>query len=1202
MELTVKPCYAILRGPCNANDVDPGQRGPAEVFELVKGVLDRDLSDFSSFFKGATGGLEPWGAQRAWIRRLLAGEHVVLIAPTGIGKTTLLLAYALYSARLGKRALYIAPTRALALQIYRRIAEFSRRAGLEGLPISFYDSGQSAKKRSEVLERIGRGEYGVLVITGHFLVKHIEKLLASPPSLIIADDADSLVKSDKSIKRLIALMGFGEDIIELAKRRMQVLWKIIYSRAMNGDPGELVKEYLSLDMEIEKRISSTRRTQVVIASATGRMKGSMGKVLRELLRIDISGITIYGRDITDTYLLLSGEGPGEVISLVRRLGPGGIIYISPRHPMKGLFERIAEGIRAESGLRAGEATPSNVFRMAKGDLDILIGSASYYGSSVRGIDIPDKVKYVVFLGTPVFSVPLESYLSSINSLMRALIYFVERGDREAGGLLAKLRSISLGLTPGEARLIKLILEGKISGDVIKESDKLYGKFKSIEEIYSWALRRVKEELAASKVMEMGTITLYLDEKGAHAMIPDLMTYIQASGRASRLFNGRMTHGLSIIVEAPPFRNAISGLEARLKMVNRELGFVALSSVSLERELELAARTRDAGPGEPLAYKSALIVVESPTKAKAIARFFGKPVSRRIGNLNVYQIPAKIGNEIIDINVIATRGHIFDLTTSDGVGVFGVFIDPVRVIPVYDTIKRCQICGTQFTHGASCPRCGSTLFTDSKAVVAALSKLAGEVDEVYIATDPDMEGEKIAYDVYEVIKEYNSNIRRIELHEITPQELQRALASPRDIDIKLVEAELFRRILDRWVGFSLSKALQAFYEKGYLGAGRVQAPALSFIVKRYEEYRANTCKKVSIVIGGPYNIRTAFYLDKNDPRLKGIGAARALRLVKKGAQVVKLSPMPPFTTEEYLASASRLGIPSSVAMKIAQELFEAGLITYHRTDSKYVSSTGISVAMKYLEERGLRGLASPNHWGSPGTHEAIRPVHHYDSNGLIKAVAEGLINPVIPLTGLHLKLYDMIHRRFIASQMRGAKLVEAVFEVRVGGEALGELRAYTKVLEKGFNEVLPVKVVGALDGVGDIEVTDFSIEVSTSSRSPLYSEGDVVMLMKKHNIGRPSTYSKIIANLRKHGYVINSKKLLKLIPTKMGIEVDSFLRKEYPELVSVEATRHMEETIDLITKGAISAREALANLYAYLSQLSLVPPLKAYISEEAAVIP
>lgn len=1199
MELTVKPCYTVLHGACDAND--PGPRDPAEVFELVKGALDEDISDFSSFFREATGGLEPWGAQRAWIRRLLAGEHAVLIAPTGIGKTTLLLVYALYSAKRGKRVLYIAPTRALALQIYRRLSEFSQRAGLGNLTVLFYDSGQPAKRKAEALERIGRGEYNVLVITGHFLTKHIEKLTSSPPHLIIADDADSLVKSDKSIKRLIALMGFGEDIIELAKRRLQLLWKIIYSKATNGDPSELIREYLSLDAEIERRVSSSRRAQVVIASATGRMKGTMGKVLRELLRIDISGITIYGRDITDSYLLISDGGPEGVVSLVKRLGPGGIIYISPRHPMRELFERIADSIRAESGLRAGSATPSNVFKMARGELDILIGSASYYGSSVRGIDIPDKVKYVVFLGTPVFSVPLETYLSSVNALMRALIHLAERGDREAAGLLAKLRSISLSLTPGEARLIKLILGGKVARDVIKEGDRLYEKLRAIEEIYSWALRRLGEELAPSNVVEMGTITLYRDEKGARALIPDLMTYIQASGRASRLFNGRMTHGLSIIIELSALRNAVLGLEAKLKMVSRDLGFVPLPSVDLEREMRLAAETRRAGPGEPLVYKSALIVVESPTKAKTIARFFGKPVSRRIGDLNVYQIPAKIGDEIIDINVVATRGHIFDLTTSD-VGVFGVLVGGDRVIPVYETIKRCRICGTQFTHGASCPRCGSTMFSDSRAVIAALSKLAGEVDEIYIATDPDIEGEKIAYDVYEVVKRYNLNIKRIELHEITLQELQRALASPRDIDLRLVEAELFRRVLDRWVGFSLSKVLQLSYEKGYLGAGRVQAPVLSFIVKRYEEYKSNVCKKVSISLGSPYNIRVAFYLDKGDPRLSAIKAAKSLKLVRKRSEVVELSPMPPLTTEEYLASASRLGVPSSVAMKIAQELFEAGLITYHRTDSKYVSSAGISVAMKYLDEKGLRPLASPNHWGPPGTHEAIRPVYHYDSNGLVKAIAEGLINPVIPLTGLHLKLYDMIHRRFVASQMRKAKLVESAFEVYVGDTALGELKVYTKVVERGFNEVLPVKVAEALDGVDAIELSDFAIEISTSSRSPLYTEGDVIMLMKKHNIGRPSTYSKIISNLRKHGYVINSKKLLKLIPTKMGIEVDRFLRAHYPELTSVEATRHMEEIIDLITRGALTAREALVNLYAYLSQLSLVPPLGTRASEGAVATP
>lgn len=1196
--LTLTPCYKL---PGSAVDqcYRPTPR-PGGFKQLINELFENDLEDFIEFFKTVTGGLSPWGAQRGWAKRLISGENTVLVAPTGIGKSTLLIVYALYASSKGKKVLYLAPTRTLAKQIYLKLLDYASRAGVPGDSILFYDSGTSKKKRELVLTSVKRGEYRVLVATSSFLAKRHELFRETRPQLVIADDVDSLMRSEKSVRKLLHVIGYGDDIIELVKKKLNLLWKLLNTKSNNREDlyQPIVKEYVELDSEIEARIAQSTRSQVVMASATGRMKGLMGKVLKEILRVDASGITIYGRDVTDAYLLVSNSSEyARIAEIISALGPGGIIYVSPRHPLKKFFsDLLAKILEDLSGMRVGEATPRNLEKMARGELDLLVGSASYYGSSVRGIDLPEKIKYVIFLGTPLFEITLENYLSSVNGMLRVALWLAEHlQDEESKNTLAKLRRLSYFTTPGEARLIKLVLQGKIPSDAVANNEKLSSKLAEYMEIHTRLLNQAKTILSTRRVVELGIITLYADDRGYWVLIPDLMTYIQASGRASRLLGGKMTHGLSIIVEYSDLVNLVKGLEAKMRTLSKETAFRDFSDVDLNVEKREIAESRLGNSSGTLPYRSILVVVESPTKAKTIARFFGKPVSRRIGDVNIYEIPVKIGDEVLHLNIAATRGHIYDLTTNEEYGIYGVLVDSNEYIPVYETIKKCRVCGTQFTTGDACPKCGSTIFADSKSVIVALAKVASEVDEVYLATDPDIEGEKIAFDVYTALSEYNTNIKRIELHEITLQEFLKALSNPREINWRLVEAEIYRRILDRWVGFGLSKVLYEEYGQRFLGAGRVQTPVLGLIIERYEEHRRSACKRILIRLRKPVNMTVSFLADKNDPVVKLAKETKVVKLVKKAERLVELHPKPPYTTDEYLLDASTAGIPSNIAMRMAQELFESGLITYHRTDSHYVSSAGISIAIKYLENRGLGGLANPSHWGSPGTHEAIRPVYPYDSSDLLKAAAEGLIQVSIPLTGLHLKLYDMIFKRFISSQMKKAVLKEVVFQVYLGNRYLGDYKVYTRVVENGFTEVAGERLVAELDGVNELVEDDAEIEVLNSSKTPLYTEGDVVALMKDLGIGRPSTYSKILASLRRHGYIISSKKKLKLVPTKRGITVYRLLSERYPELVSVELTREMEEIIDKIASGHTTGVESLYQLRKRLEERALPIAPKAFLS-------
>ncbi len=1157
--------------------------------------LELDL--FSSFFEEITRGLRPWGAQRTWAKRLIDGENTVIIAPTGMGKTTLLLVYVLYMHYYnGKNSIILAPTKSLARQIYNRITEYSERLGRKKPIILFYDSSKTKKKREKILEDITNGRFNILIATNHFLIRYCGILPRDHFDIIVIDDVDSLIRSSRNIVKLLRLLGYSDTIIELARKRNNLLWKLVVSKSLNNDElyRKLVEELISIEEEINKQLSSTTYKQVVIASATGRIKGTYGKVLRDLLRIDVSGITMYGRDLTDTYLPLGEDTIDTIMGLVEKIGKGGIILLSPRHPYKErlrtLLEKLIETLRANN-IEVAEATPSTIKKLIEGEIDLIYGSSSYYGISVRGIDAPTTIKYIIFLGTPVFSIELSSYLASPKALLRALIQLKEHDDsRPWGEILNQLRRITFTMSNSELRLISMYMKGKISREELP--DKIQKNLEYIETTYKLVVENMKKLLKKNSVVAMGSITLVHTGKDKYyAVIPDVMTYIQASGRASRLFLGHMTHGLSVIVEFDELRNIVDSLERRLQFYNREFTIRSLAKVDMDKEKKLIFESRkiyeDCAAKPVLKYKNILVIVESPTKAKTIANFFGKPSRRRIQNHYAYEIPFKEGDTIIHLNIIATKGHLYDLTTDPLAGNYGIIRSNDEVKPVYTTIKRCRICGYQFTHGDKCPRCGSSSFIDSKSVIDVLRKLAQEADEIYIATDPDIEGEKIAYDVYLALKGFNKNIWRIELHEITLSEFIKSLKNKRVINKKLVEAEIYRRSLDRLIGFSLSQHLWSVFGKHWLGAGRVQTPVLGWIVDRYNEYKQNKCFMVRIYTENGLVISKCYDLESRAHAREILKKKpEEIRIVVKDKYVKEIKPRPPLTTDELLYVAGRIGIPAKLVMKTAQELFESGLITYHRTSYHYISSTGISIAEKYLRNKGLDKYFHPNHWGTKGAHEAIRPIHPYDRVDLEKAVVEGLITPSIPLSWIHFRIYDIIFNRFIESQMTPYKVLYLKADAYLEEEHLGEIDVPVRIISPGANLISKPRIV-ELDTEKEIIIEKIrEIRGRTTSRVSLHSEASIVMEMKNKGLGRPSTYATIINSIVRHGYVIRSKKKGFLIPTKTGISVYEFLSSSYPSLVSVDTTAYMESVIDEIASGRKDAYSAIMEVFSMIEEYRL----------------
>ncbi|MBC7129930.1 reverse gyrase, partial [Candidatus Bathyarchaeota archaeon] len=572
-------------------------------------------------------------------------------------------------------------------------------------------------------------------------------------------------------------------------------------------------------------------------------------------------------------------------------------------------------------------------------------------------------------------------------------------------------------------------------------------------------------------------------------------------------------------------------------------------------------------------KTALLVVESPTKARTISRFFGKPSKRKIGNLTVFEI--SIGEFIL--NIVASMGHLYDLVVDEGF--HGVKIENGKFLPIYDFIKKCRKCGEQFSGLDFCPKCKSTDFYSKKDVVDVLRALALEVNRIFIATDPDIEGEKIAYDVYCSIYPVNNNIERLEFHEVTRRAFLQAIKKRRNINFRMVEAQIVRRIEDRWIGFELSRKLWIKFKNHRLSAGRVQTPVLGWIIERTLEARkkknvlfATLSNDLKISIENPI---LHFSIKELSERIKYLKAK--ITGLKTEERIV--NPPPPYTTDMLLRDASaKLNFSASKTMMLAQDLFEVGLCTYHRTDSTTVSATGISIARDYLNEK-YPGLFTPRKYSAEGAHECIRPTRALDLQQLKNMMALGFLRFPKKLTLDHMRLYDLIFKRFIASQMRAVKLLYQNFQVILNGNQTF-IEHPVQVLEEGFNKVLPIKLAHSVEE-GEYAIKNAKIVSLPAAK--LFTEGEVIALMKERGIGRPSTYAKIISTILERRYVITVKN--KLVSTKLGLKVHQYLSSNFANYVSEETTRRLESLMDSIEEGKVNYQEVLRDLYDEILKIS-----------------
>lgn len=531
----------------------------------------------------------------------------------------------------------------------------------------------------------------------------------------------------------------------------------------------------------------------------------------------------------------------------------------------------------------------------------------------------------------------------------------------------------------------------------------------------------------------------------------------------------------------------------------------------------------------------LLIVESPSKAKTIAKYLD----------GAYEVRASIG-------------HIRDLPKSNkkAVDIEGGFIPHYEISP------------------------------GKEKVISEIKSLAKKSNEVILATDPDREGEAIAWHIQEACD--LKGAKRVAFHEITEDAIKEALKHPREIDMNLKEAQEARRVLDRLVGYDLSGIIWKKVRYG-LSAGRVQSPALRIIMEREREIRA-FIPVTYYVIAGEFSTVGRMKESKTynlilecetEPKEK----SEADRIVKEGKssnwEVVSVentevsrSPKAPFTTSTLQqAASSRLGYAPSRTMGIAQKLYEKGLITYMRTDSTTLSAQAVAEIASVIEKNyGKENLEIRQYKtkskNAQEAHEAIRPTHATSRSG--------------GTTDDEKRLYSLIWERTVASQMKDAKLKRSKVIANIHSKSIPNFSVTGSVLlspgwlavdqdARGDDVNLPELKVG-----DDLNLKTIQAIEKATEPPNRYSEAGLIKELEKRGIGRPSTYASILSTIEARGYVDKINKAL--VPTDTGEVVISFLEDHLSTYISDTFTADMEDKLDLIAEGKATYLKTLKDFY------------------------
>ena len=551
-------------------------------------------------------------------------------------------------------------------------------------------------------------------------------------------------------------------------------------------------------------------------------------------------------------------------------------------------------------------------------------------------------------------------------------------------------------------------------------------------------------------------------------------------------------------------------------------------------------------------KTNLVIVESPSKAKTIGKYLGS-----------------------DYQVKACMGHLRDLPKST----MGVDIEH-DFTPVYQPVKG------------------------KEDIINDLKKSAKSSDQIFLATDPDREGEAISWHLQALLGIPDDQVHRVTFNEITKGVVTKAIQEPRAIDLDLVDAQQARRILDRIVGYQLSPLLWKKVRRG-LSAGRVQSVATRLVVDRENEIRAFQPQEYWTIdvtldrVGKPGSFTARFYGDPKKRDLSSEAEVQAVLAALEGKPFrvksvkrteKKKNPAPPFITSTLQQEASRkLGMTPKRTMAVAQQLYEGvditgegtvGLITYMRTDSQRISEEALAAAGALINSR----YGSRYYYGQPhryktksaaqDAHEAIRPSNVNLDPERVRA----------DLNKDQYRLYKLIWDRFIASQMACALYDAVTIEAECGDNVFRanhqslKFAGFTAIYEEGKDDEQE-ELQSPLPDLAEGEPLQRSAtkpEQHFTTPPGRYTEATLVRAMEEKGVGRPSTYASIISTIQDRGYV--EKKEKRLWPTPLGEVVTGLMMDRFQDIINVEFTAHMEQQLDQVEEGKVPWKQVLADFY------------------------
>ncbi|PVU70974.1 reverse gyrase [Candidatus Nanobsidianus stetteri] len=497
--------------------------------------LYKEVNKFSEFFKKALNS-NPWKVQIMWFERLYKNNSFSMIAPTGVGKSTFIIISSIYfSSEYNKKILIILPTRLLVKQFNDLFDKFVSSLNLNIKVISYYGS-----NKKEIKEKIKNEDFNILIISNQFLTKNFDILKGKKFDIAFVDDVDSFFKGSKNIEKLFILIGYSEDDINVAKKVIDL--KLAGKLDFNSD---LYKRFLE--------IKNKNHGLIVLSSATGSLRGKRVRLYKELANFTIGTGSSKIRNVIDVYYIPKKDIKEELLNLLKELEDGGLIFVPKERGieyMKEIYNYLISNnvkvglIYSKTKTREIESILNDFY---EGKINFLISITDPYGILTRGINMPERIKYAIFLGIPKIKINirnLEKNIMNIIILSNLILPYISEIEKDRiTKILTRLRKNMKKLSSGDLKLISDFLNGN--------NVELVGYLKSfandILTLYNILKIYIDRPEILDKLKENPDVSIEVDEnKNIYLNIVDLKTYLQASGRTSRLYSGGISKGLSIV--------------------------------------------------------------------------------------------------------------------------------------------------------------------------------------------------------------------------------------------------------------------------------------------------------------------------------------------------------------------------------------------------------------------------------------------------------------------------------------------------------------------------------------------------------------------------------------------------------------------------------------------------------------------------------